>query len=518
MKSALPFMLAALATSAWGQRPASLRDWTAELAGEPGPKPKLACKDLRSLTGYEFSVISASLVPAAAEAPEHCRVNGLIQPEIRFQVNLPTAWNRRFYMFGNGGLAGEPMESPGKAAPRALAVRHGFAVADTNTGHDAATEPMASFAASPQKLIDFAFRSVHVTAETAKKIIQAYYGTPAARSYFVGCSTGGRQGLALAQRFPADFDGIVSGAPVLNMSAHRVAGIWRHRALDAAPIAVTQLKVLAERVYGQCDSKDGLADGLIDDPRRCGFSPARDLPKCAGETEAPDCFTSKQIQALEKIYGDVMSQGKRIFPGMPVGAEIADAGGVSGWNGVVRREGTGTGSVAFAESVLRYIAFPEKNLNYQLSSFDFDRDPPRLAWMSSLLDATDPDLARFRDRGGKLIMYHGWADAGVNPIMAIEYYESVLERLGPATTNFARLFLVPGMFHCGGGVGTSSFDAVTAMIRWVEQGRAPAQLLAARLEGGKAIRTRPLCPYPETAKYKGSGSIDEAASFTCAAQ
>jgi feruloyl esterase len=514
MKAALLIGSTALAWTVWGQRPTPLREWTPELAGEPGPKPKLACKDLRSLTSYEFSVISATLAPATAEAPEHCRVSGLIQPEIRFQVNLPTAWNHRFYMFGNGGMAGEPMESPGKAAQRALAVRHGFAVADTNTGHDAATEPLASFAASPQKLIDYAFRSVHVTAETAKKLIQAYYGTPPRRSYFVGCSTGGRQGLTLAQRFPADFDGIVAGAPVLYMSAHRVAQIVRHRALDAAPLLVSQLKVLADRVYAQCDSKDGLADGLIDDPRRCGFRPARDLPKCAGDTPASDCFTPGQIDTLEKTYAEVMSRGKRIFPGVPVGAEIADASGVSGWDGMVRR--LGTASVAYAESFFRYMAFPEKNLNYQLSSFDLDRDPPRLAWMGSLLDATDPDLARFRDRGGKLLMYHGWADAGVNPIMAIEYYESVLERMGPSTTNFARLFLVPGMFHCGGGVGTSSFDPVTAMIRWVEQGRAPAQLASARVLEGKVVRTRPLCPYPETAKYKGSGSIDEAASFRCA--
>jgi feruloyl esterase len=496
-------------------RPAFLRDWTNEFASGTGARPKLQCKDLRSLTGYEFSVMSTELVPATAEAPEHCKVNGLIQPEIRFQVNLPTSWNGRFYMFGNGGLAGEPMESPLKSAHRGLAVKHGFAVADTNTGHDAAAEPLATFAATPQKLIDYAFRSVHVTAETAKRLISAYYGTSAARSYFVGCSTGGRQGLTLAQRFPADFDGIVAGAPVLNVSRHRIGQISNHRALDAAPILVEQLKTLADRVYAQCDAKDGVVDGLIDEPRHCGFNPARDLPVCAADKEpSPECFTSRQIGTLEKIYGDVLSQGKRIFPGVPVGSEVADPTGSSGWNALVRR--TGTSSREYAESFFRYMAFPEKNLDYRISSFDLDRDPPRLAWLSSILDATDPDLTRFRNRGGKLLMYHGWADAGVNPIMAIEYYKSVLERMGSSSTDFARLFMIPGMFHCGGGIGTNSFDPVTAVIRWVEKGHAPTELPAARILDGKTIRTRPLCPYPKVAKYKGTGSIDDAASFSCA--
>jgi feruloyl esterase len=485
-------------------------------AGEAALQPKCACADLRSLTGYEFTVESATLVPSSADAPEHCRVRGQILPEIRFEVSLPLNWNRRLYMFGNGGYAGESLDAPGRNAQRNAALRRGFVVASTNTGHDAASEPLATFAQSRQKLLDYAFRSLHTTAETGQRIAAAYFGARPTRSYFEGCSTGGRQALILAQRFPEDFDGIVAGAPVLNFTGTMIGYAKITQALAAAPLPYARLSLLADRVYAQCDQKDGIKDGLIDDPRRCDFRPSRDLPICPDGADNADCFTAAQIGALEKIYGDVMSQGKRIFPGWPVGAEVIGPNGRSGWdNWIISERGQKTISVSFAESFFSHMAFAEKNPQFNLAGFDFEKDPARLEWIRNVLDATDTDLSRFKQRGGKLLMYFGWADQALNAQMGVDYYESVLARMGAATTDFFRLFMVPGMFHCAGGVGCSAFDKLTPLIEWVEQGRAPDRIIASRMVGGKPNRTRPLCPYPQSAKYKGAGSIDDADNFLC---
>ncbi|MBL8174417.1 MAG: tannase/feruloyl esterase family alpha/beta hydrolase [Bryobacterales bacterium] len=480
--------------------------------------PRQACAALRALTTYEFTVEWAGEIAADGQTPSHCRVRGQILPEIRFEVNLPAQWNHRFLMTGNGGYAGEPLDAPQRAGGRSASLRRGFAVAAHNTGHDAAWEPLGSFAVNRQKLLDYAFRSLHVTAETAKRIIAAYYGQKPARSYFNGCSTGGRQALMLAQRFPEDFDGIVAGAPVLHFSGTMMGYACMAQAFAEAPIPYAKLATLADRVYAQCDEKDGLKDGLIDDPRRCGFTPSRDLPRCAEGADSNACFTAGQIRTLEKIYGDVTSNGKRIFPGWPVGAEIAGPNGRSGWDRwIVNEDNAKTISVAFGESFFAYLAYPEKNPNYKLTGFDFGKDPARLEWIHNVLDATDADLSGFRGRGGKLLMHFGWADPALNAQMGVDYYERVLAKMGADTQSFFRFFLVPGMFHCGGGVGTGNFDLLPHVIEWVEQGKAPDSIRAARIVEGKSVRTRPLCPYPQRAKYKGSGSIDDAANFFCAA-
>jgi feruloyl esterase len=486
----------------------------AGLIGAQNAKPAIGCGDLRSLTNYGMSIASALLVPATADAPEHCRVSGQVLPQVGFEVGLPTQWNGRLYMFGNGGYAGEALDSPARRATAARAMRLGYAAAETDTGHSAATEPLGTFAADRQKLLDYAFRSLHVTAEAAKLLVRSYYGGPPTRSYFEGCSTGGRQGLTLAQRFPADFDGIVVGAPVLNFSGTMMAYANDVQALRAAPIPAAKLPLLADKIYAQCDEKDGLKDGVIDDPRRCGFQPSRDLPQCDG-ADQPGCFTGGQIASLDRIYGDLMSQGKRIFPGWPVGAEIAGPNGRSGWDGWIVRDGAPTTEVAFSETFFRYLAFSKPAPAYDLSQFDLDRDPSRLEAIHQVLDATDPDLSRFEQRGGKILMYAGWADPALNPLMGVEYYEQVWQRMGAGTAGFFRLFMVPGMFHCSGGVGADTFDKLGPLADWVEHGAAPDAITASRVIGGKVVRTRPLCAYPEVARYKGSGSTDDAANFAC---
>jgi feruloyl esterase len=486
--------------------------------GEAVGAPRIACAQLYSLTGFDFTIESAVAVPAQDDAPEFCRVMGLVLPEIRFEVALPTAWNRRFMMTGSGGYAGDSLESPQRIRLRAAAMRQGFAAAVTNTGHDNRDEPLATFAVNRQKLLDYAFRSLHVTAEAGKRIAAAYYGTKPSLSYFQGCSTGGRQALILAQRFPNDFDGIVAGAPVLNFSGTMTSFACTAQALSAAPVPYAKLATLSDRIYALCDGKDGLKDGLIDDPRRCDFKPSRDLPRCAAGSDDATCFTDAQIGTLEKIYGDIKSQGKVIFPGWPVGAEVAGADGRSGWDQwIVRETAEKTISASFAESFFRYMAFPRQDQGIELSAFDVEKHAPQLEWIHAILDATNPDLSAFRDRKGKMLMYFGWADQSLNPQMGVDYYESVVQKLGPATTDFFRLFMQPGVFHCGGGVGAGSFDPLLTVMDWVERGKAPDRITGSQIVNGKTLRTRPLCPYPQTAKYVGTGSIDEAANFRCVA-
>jgi feruloyl esterase len=496
-----------------------LRDWTIPA---PTNKPTTACADLRSLTNFEYSVVSASVVAGTAAVPEHCRVKIFIQPALNIEVKLPAAWNGRLYMFGNGGWAGESFETPGRMAAAARGLRAGFVTASTDTGHSAATEPGASFALHRQELLDFGFRSLHLTAETAKLMAKAYYGSGPRKSYYEGCSQGGRQGLTLAQRFPNDFDGIIAGAPGLYQTATHLSRAYWMQQMHRNPFPSSKLGLLAKFVYDQCDAKDGLKDGLIDDPRRCDFKPPRDLPHCTG-VDGPDCFTADQIKALELIYGDVMSQGKRFFPGWPVGAEAAGANGQSGWIGQEIDGPGGPGAwTSYGFNFLRFVApgvlggKVDDDPVQAFRSFDIDTAPAKVEELREIIDANDANLEAFRKHGGKLLMYFGWADPQLNARMGVEYYERVLASMGDSTGDFFRLFMVPGMFHCGGGIGTSQFDATTPLLKWVEEARAPARIEAARVIEGKVVRTRPLCAYPETARYKGSGSIDEAANFSCA--
>ncbi|QOY90917.1 tannase/feruloyl esterase family alpha/beta hydrolase [Paludibaculum fermentans] len=496
-----------------------LRDWPVPA---PTGKPAILCADLRSLTNFEYSVVSATVVDASTAAPEHCQVRIFIQPALNIEVKLPTAWNGRLYMFGNGGWAGESFESPGRLTTAARGLKAGFVTASTDTGHSAAAEPGASFALNRQELLDYGFRSLHLTAELAKLMARTFYGEAPRKSYYEGCSQGGRQGLTLAQRFPNDFDGIIAGAPGLFQTATHLSRAYWMQGMNANPFPASKLGLLAQVVYDKCDARDGLKDGLIEDPRRCDFKPARDLPRCAAGVDGADCVTADQVKSLERIYSDVMSHGKRFFPGWPVGPEVAGPNGQSGWIGQEIPGSNGPGAwTSYGYNFLRYVAPAvlggkvDDNPAEAFRLFDIDSAPPQVEELRQVIDANDPDLTAFRKHGGKLLMYFGWADPQLNPLMGVEYYERVLAAMGDSTTDFFRLFMVPGMFHCGGGVGTSQFDATTPLLNWVEQAKAPTRIEAARVVQGNPVRTRPLCAYPQVARYKGSGSIDEAANFTC---
>jgi len=461
--------------------------------------------------GKNVKIESAAAVPGNEKLPEHCDVRGVIWPEAKFVIKLPAQWNDRFQMVGNGGTAGVLSMGAVDAA-----LRKGFAAASTDTGHDAVKEPLASFAyVTPEnpngrrKLLDFAYLSVHETAVLSKQVIQAHYGRAARYSYWVGCSTGGRQGMQEAQRYPEDFDGLVIGAPGMFLTGNVMRRIWVGQSQQGdAALPVEKLPLLNKHVYDKCDAVDGLTDGIIDDPRRCDFQPARDLPKCNG-ADGPACFTAPQIASLAKIYGGVKnSKGKQLFPGEPVGSEAVWAENLVGPSKVV---------LPRSESQMKsYMLDPPPGPSWSYTMFDFDKDPARTAKAAKDVNPLNHDLRPLKKRGGKIIHYSGWADQQVNPFPAIAYYEAVSNSMGQnATRDFYRLFMVPGMFHCGSGPGCGNTDWLAALMEWVEKGNAPDQLIGAHMEKGQSTKTRPLCPYPQVARYRGTGSVDDAASFEC---
>jgi feruloyl esterase len=488
-------------------------------------EPRKACEALSKFKSKEIARITAAMMPAAAAAPVHCRVTGLLSPEVAFEVSLPAKWNGRFYMIGNGGHAGEALDDPGRVAQRNGALQLGFAFAQTNTGHDARQEPGATFVLSnPQKAIDYAYRAVHLTAKTTKDIAKEYYGKSVSRSYWNSCSNGGRQGLIEAQRFPGDFDGIVANAPWVDQTGFTIGAMWNQKALSSAPVTPAKLALVGDKVMAKCDAIDGLKDGLIDDPRKCNFDPARDVPVCSAGTDGPDCLTAAQAAAIAKVYSGPVSHGKPFFPGYMPGSEAVMAGlfggGTgSGWmNVIVTAQPDGKpADFNLAENTMRYLVHKPPKADYDYQTFDFDRDIHLLDDWSKQADAKNPDLSKFKKRGGKLLMTYGWADSILQPMMGVKYYEQALAKTGSDTADFFRLFMVPGMAHCGGGIGPDRHDPMTAMIDWVEKGKAPDSMVASQVVNNQVVRTRPLCAYPRVARYSGQGSIDDAANFRCVA-
>ena len=477
----------------------------------------MSCEALRSVALPDTAILSATLMPAGPFTPPSvagatgpaprpivfpaaCRVVGRVSPAVNFEVWLPASgWNGKFQMVGGGGFAG--VISYGAMA---TALDRGYATASTDTGH---STPGGSWALGhPELVTDFAYRAIHETTVKAKTIVEAFYGNAARLSYFVGCSTGGRQGLIEAQRFPNDFDGIVAGAPA-NYWTHLMAGtLWPATATlkdDATRLSAAKLSTINKAVLAACDARDGATDGLIENPLACGFDPA--TLQCAG-VENDACLTAAQVKAAAAIYSPSVNPRTKdvIFPGMPRGGELT-------WRALAG----GTAPFPIPIDFFRY--FVHSDPNWDWKTFDFDKDVVLAdEKFGALMNATDPKLGAFKARGGKLVMYHGWNDQLIQPSNSINYYSSVSKAMGARETDdFARLFMVPGMTHCAGGPGPNTFDAVGALEQWVEHSTKPAQMTASHSTSGVVDRTRPLCPYPQVASYKGSGSLDEAANFIC---
>jgi feruloyl esterase len=524
--SGAAFLLCVAATTAHAQAFADVKAALVDYSKADHSAAKI-CADMAQYKGKEIVEIHAVEEASAAGVPKYCRISGVITPEVAFEVSLPEKWNGRFFMIGNGGPAGESLADPARTSQRAEALKLGFAFAQTNTGHDSRKEPSYTFVMSnPQKAIDYAYRAVHVTATTAKDIVKNYYARPVQRSYWNSCSNGGRQGLLEAQRYPEDFDGILANAPWVDQTGFTLGVMWNQRAVGNVGLTPAKLAMLGERVMARCDAIDGVKDSLIDDPRKCDFDARRDAPACTAGSDTPYCLTPEQADAVNKVYSGPVSKGKSLFPGFMPGSEAISAGGfgnaggpVSAWMGTVvpAQPGAKPADFNLGEGIMRYVALTPPQPDYDTSHFDFDRDVKLLDAWGKKANAKSTDLDKLRSRGGKVMITYGWADQILQPLAGVHYYESLVKRYGSKTGDFVRLFMVPGMNHCGGGNGTDRFDAVTALINWVEKGQAPASLAASRVVNDKVVRTRPVCPYPQVARYSGNGSIDEAANFSCAA-
>ncbi len=436
-----------------------------------------------------------------------CRVAGVIDPEIRFELWMPPAekWNGKFNGVGNGGLAGVINYTAMREA-----LGRNYAAASTDTGHQGGNGSWAL--GRPELLVDFASRGVHAMTLAAKMIIQAYYGKGPGYSYFTGCSGGGGQGLSEAQRYPMDYSGIVSGAPAnypTRMWPGELWPAWFTHKDPANLIPPAKLAMIQEASVAACDEDDGIKDGIIRDPRTCKFDPVK--IQCTGG-DAPNCLTPGQVESVRAVYGGLKdpTTGRQFWPGFEPGGEAA-------WDSHVG------GAFGTPLAYFKYFYLGDPSWNWQ--TFDM-ADPRNMQLMydadrklGPVLNSTDPDIGAFKRAGGKLIMYHGWADSFIAPRNSIAYYKSVEALQGgeKPTQDFLRLFMAPAMMHCGGGNGPNNFDALGALEGWVERGQAPGSITASHSSRGKVDRTRPLCPYPQVEIYKGSGDINDAASFFCGA-
>jgi feruloyl esterase len=491
-----------------------------------------ACESLTKLVIPEVTISQAAVVPAGEffqpsagagvkDLPAYCRVQAVIRPEIHFELWLPANWNRKFLMVGNGGLAGTISYSA-MVAPLA----RGYATASTDTGHTADNDGHW-MQGHMDRVIDYAHLGVHVTTEASKGIIRAFYGAPAQHSYFNGCSNGGEEALAEAQRYPGDYDGIIAGDPA-NYWTHLMMGahLWITQALEATPesyIPASKTQMIGDAVYSACDALDGIKDGILNDPRKCHFDPATLLCK---NGDAPTCLTAAQVETVKKIYqGGRTSDGQQIFPGILPGGE-----GPGGWPTWITGAAPGRGShTSLGMPVFNYLVFNDPKWDFRSFRWDrtgdIDSDVELVdAALGPILNNINPDLAAFRSGGGKLIQYHGYSDPDISPLNSINYYQSVEQFVDRGTgrglsetRNFYRLFMAPGMNHCGGGAGPDTFNMLAALDQWVEHGNAPEQVIAAHGIKGVVDMTRPLCAYPERAVYNGSGSTNEAANFSCKA-
>jgi hypothetical protein len=487
----------------------------------------------------------------------YCYVKGILPPAIGFHVQLPLPgnWNGRFLKWGDGGKDGDLDFADARVA-------EGYATANSNMGHDSGAEPGSSFAwNNRQAEIDFGYRAVHLTTVAGKTLVRAYYGGAPEYSYFEGCSTGGREGLMEAQRYPDDFDGIVAGAPANHYQDMNAVRVWLLQRMfrdgfegalafdtdgDGRFDSIRKMDLLADAVLAKCDRNDGVKDGVIDDPLSCDFNPERDLAdrRCAGDVDADGCFTTAQVQTVRDFHnGPSDSLERPIYSGKPTGSE-------RGWTRLfIPYTGNrfNPGAVGLGGDHLNYLFYDEDpgvapaNMLDPSTRIDREATPPQWAWwnfdiqdvpagkgdvMRQITDAVDPDLTRMLvDNDAKLLLYHGWADALVVPQPTLAYYHDMVdETFGgdiAAAREKARLFMVPGMGHCRGGAGPDTWDRLQPLVDWVERGTAPDALIATHQTNGQVDNERPICAVPQRAVYAGpAGGADDpanwvAANFTC---
>ncbi|MEI9815102.1 MAG: tannase/feruloyl esterase family alpha/beta hydrolase [Acidobacteriota bacterium] len=443
--------------------------------------------------------------PSYTDLPAFCDVKVVSKPSADSEINieywLPEAgWNGNLLAKGNGGWNGSIT-----ANTLADGLRLGYATAMTDTGHEGGS---AQFALGhPEKVIDFGWRAVHEMAVLGKQIAKAKYDTAVKKTYWDGCSAGGRQGLKAIQMFPEDFDGVVAGAPAIQFTGRSAQAIWigqqTHKDAESA-LPAAKFAVVHEAVLAACDNLDGVKDGVLENPRACKFDP-KTIQCTSGSTDTAKCLTVGEVETVKKIYADVTNPrtGEVYFPGHEPGSE-------NGWATMA-----GANPFGVAIDMFKYVVYSDANWDYKKLNFDTDMAGAMKA--GAVIDGTDANLKKFFDRGGKIVQYHGWSDPQISSRSSVTYYDAVVKQNGglAKVQQNHRLFMVPGMAHCGGGDGTATFNMLAALTDWVEKNQAPASVPASKVVNGQAVRTRPLCAYPAVAVYKGSGSTDEAANFSC---
>ncbi|MBL4820564.1 MAG: tannase/feruloyl esterase family alpha/beta hydrolase [Gammaproteobacteria bacterium] len=485
-------------------------------------KTQQACLNLTSLNLSNVTIRAAEVVEAGKfnppspkpnasrrdryrGLPAFCRLKISLTPsddsDINMELWLPVAgWNGKYLAVGNGAFTGNVRHSA-----MIYPLGRGYATSSTDTGHSGNT---ASFGIDhPEKVSDFGWRAVHEMAKTSKQIVAAYYQRGPQYSYWTGCSAGGRQGMKEAQRFPNDFDGIVAGAPGLDWTG-RAAGalrVARHLEADeSARLSSDQRELVYQAAINACDSADGLKDGLISQPEQCRFDPA--ILQCDSGDGSASCLSKAQVNTVRMLYASPVNPASgRAITGLLPGSE-------PGWTDL----GWTASARASALDQFRYLVHADPD--WKVDRFDFERDIVKAEQTDNdSLNALNPNLQPFFDRGGKLIQYHGWVDPQISPSNTTQYYQRVTDELGgrSAIHDSYRLFMAPGMAHCARGPGPNSFDSLSALEAWVEQGIAPDSIIAVHRTDGEVDRSRPLCPFPEVAAYDGTGSIDEAENFEC---
>jgi feruloyl esterase len=459
--------------------------------------------------------------------PAFCRVQATLTPakdsDIKIEIWMPlTGWNGKYRGQGNGGFAGEISH-----AMMAIAVTQGYASASTDTGHSGTALDSSWALGHPDKVVDFGWRAIHEMTLKAKAIISAFYGEEPKKSYFSACSNGGRQGLMEAQRFPEDYDGIIAGAPANYWTRVFATFIWDMQAMQQAPesyISMNKIPAIAKAVIAACDADDGVKDGVLNDPRKCYFDPRTLICK---KGDSDKCLTTSQAAALKKIYdGPIDGKGKLLYPGFLPGGE--EGGG--GWPTWISLGPGKDWQTIFATGFYSNMISVKEPVDFKTISVE---SAVKLAdeQQAQTFNAASPDLKAFRAHGGKLIIYHGWSDAALPPEGTVNYYESVVSAMHNAN-DFMQLYMVPGMQHCAGGPGATSFgqftpagdaqhDIYMALEQWVEKGIAPEKIIATKYANDQnhsqgVSMTRPLCAYPKSAEYKGTDDTNDAANFSCA--
>lgn len=472
--------------------------------------PCMPCEELKNIILPDVIISQAEEIQ---EPAPHCKVTGIIGTEINFELLLPYTWNSRFAMGGGGGFVGSIQNMA------ASSISKGYATAGTDTGHKGHGLTAEWALNNMERQVNFGHLAVHRTAVTTKEIIRQYYDSNVAYSYFLGCSRGGGQAMMEAQRYPDDFDGIVAGAPAFNWPAIAAEFIQNSQAIYPNPeelenpvITLGNLKLLQTKVLEQCDALDGLNDQILNDPVDCELDFSV-LPICPDNTPSDDCFTLQQIEAIKIVYSGARNQQEKIYPGFPPGGEN-EPGGWQAWitgpNEGLRILKVPSLHFGFGTEMFKYLVFQDPSWDY--SSYDFSDFSTTTRYASSYLDATSTDYSEFKNRGGKMIIYHGWNDPALSAYATIDHYKQVMDK-DSDVKNYLRLFLLPGVLHCGDGPGPSNVDWIELVRNWVEEGTAPNRVILSTMEDGNPIMTRPAFPYPEKAIYDGKGDPNKESSF-----